>query len=247
MSGWKFEMEPVDVPQVETKYRKIITKLPVPESLGVFDDLNKYEARAMHGQLPVVWDRAEGFQVFDAYGNCWIDFTSTIFVANAGHANPAIVAALDKVVNQKLLHTYTFAHEKRRRFLQKLIEITPPQFEKAFLLSAGTEATECAIKLMRLNGQLKDAKKIGIVSFKGAMHGRTMAAEMLKGNTDSSSWVGYHDPNIYHLPFPYPYPQKKPGFDWAEQFHHDIKVLAQQGLDFNSLAGFIVESSLPLY
>ena len=42
------------------------------------------EAQAMHGQFPMIWDKADNFQIFDKWGNVWIDFTSTIFVANAG-------------------------------------------------------------------------------------------------------------------------------------------------------------------
>ena len=33
----------------------------------------------MHGQIPVVWDKAR-FQVYDKWGNKWLDFSSTIFV-----------------------------------------------------------------------------------------------------------------------------------------------------------------------
>ncbi|MEJ5227792.1 aminotransferase class III-fold pyridoxal phosphate-dependent enzyme [Thermodesulfovibrio sp.] len=241
MTGWKFNMVPVDVPRVNTRYRKINTKLPVPESLKIFNVLEKYESRSMLGQLPIVWDRAEDFQVFDPYGNCWIDFTSTIFVANSGHANPQIINAIQKIVNKKLLHTYTFAHEIRSQFLKRLIEITPKQFEKAFLLSAGTEATECAIKLMRMYGQTINPSKIAIISFKGAMHGRTMGAEMLKGDDKSSSWIGYMDPNIYHLPIPYPWIVNE-NVNWKEQFRCDMEVLKSKGLDFKNIAGFMVES-----
>ena len=42
----------------------------------------------MHGQIPLIWDKAQNFQVHDKWGNKWLDFTSTIFVANSGHANP---------------------------------------------------------------------------------------------------------------------------------------------------------------
>ncbi len=248
MSGWNFNMTPVRVPKVRTRYRKIVTKLPVPESLSLFKDLEKYESRSMHGQMPVIWDRAKDFQVYDGYGNCWIDFTSTIFVTNTGHANPAIVSSLSKTIKHGLLHTYTFAHESRREFIKYLIKISPRQFEKAFLLSAGTEATECAIKLMRLNGQLQQSKKVGIISFLGSMHGRTMGAEMLKGNPASSAWIGYLDPHIYHLPFPYPWDEQlKPlpaDYDWQKRFENDIQGLKDKGVDFNTLAGFMIESYL---
>ena len=244
---YQFSQTTVDVPPVSTKYRNIETALPAPETLQVLLDLERYESRSMHGQLPIVWDRAEDFQVYDACDNCWIDFTSTIFVANAGHANPQIISALKKAIDNKLLHTYTFAHETRALFLKKLIEITPDQYEKAFLLSAGTEATECAVKLMRMHGQTISSKKLGIVSFQGAMHGRTMGAEMLKGDPRQSAWIGYRDPNMHHLPFPYPWSVKDSvdkEFDWAKLFQEDMNVLKAKGLNFDDIAGFIVESYL---
>lgn len=245
--GYQFSQTPVDVPLVHTKFRKIKTTIPAPETLKVLLDLEKFESRSMHGQLPIVWDRAEDFQVYDAYGNCWIDFTSTIFLTNVGHANPLITSALKKIIDHKLLHTYTFAHEIRALFLKKLIEITPNQFEKAFLLSAGTEATECAVKLMRMHGQTISPEKLGIVSFQGAMHGHTMGAEMLRGDPHQSTWIGYKDPNIYHLPFPYPWTARNPlskRYYWARHFEDDMQALKAKGLNFDNIAGFIVESYL---
>ncbi len=248
MSGWNFNMTPIKVPKVDTKYRKIVTKLPVPESLRLFRELESYESRSMHGHMPVVWNKAVDSLIYDGYGNCWIDFTSTIFVTNAGHANQAIISALGKMLKQKLLHTYTFVHKSRVEFIKKLIHISPRQFEKAFLLSAGTEATECALKLMRLNGQRQQANKVGIVSFLGSMHGRTMGAEMLKGNPTSSAWIGYLDPHIYHLPFPYPWDEQlqqlPPDYDWQKRFESDIQGLKDKGVDFSTLAGFMIESYL---
>ena len=44
----------------------------------------------MHGQLPIVWNKAKGFNIFDIKSNKFIDFTSTIFVANIGHSNPTL-------------------------------------------------------------------------------------------------------------------------------------------------------------
>jgi len=245
--GYQFSQTPVNVPHVHTKYREIKTAIPAPETLKVLLDLEKYESRSMHGQLPIVWDKAEDFQVYDVCRNCWIDFTSTIFVTNAGHANSQITSALRRTIDHKLLHTYTFAHETRASFLKKLIEITPGQFEKAFLLSAGTEATECALKLMRMHGQTISPGKLGIISFQGAMHGRTMGAEMLKGDPRESAWIGYTDPNIHHLPFPYPWTAKDPldkRYDWARHFEEDMEVLKAKGLNFDNIAGFMVESYL---
>ena len=88
---YQFLRTPTKVPHIRSKYREIKTEIPAPGTEAILLDLEKYESRSMHGQLPIVWDRAEDFLVYDKSGNCWIDFTSTIFVANAGHANPHIV------------------------------------------------------------------------------------------------------------------------------------------------------------
>ena len=113
MATFDFSREPVEVPQVKTQFRCIQTALPVPESLDVFEQLERLESRSMHGQMPIIWDRAKNFQIFDKWGNCWIDFTSTIFVANAGHANDAISESLKKMLDKELLHTYTYASDIR--------------------------------------------------------------------------------------------------------------------------------------
>jgi 4-aminobutyrate aminotransferase/(S)-3-amino-2-methylpropionate transaminase len=200
-----FSLTPVDVPKVSTKYRKIVTAIPVPESIPMFAELEQLESNSMHGQLPVVWDRAKDVNVFDPWGNQWLDFTSTIFVANSGHGNPKIVDAIVSTATKPLLHTYTYLSQERLDYLRYLIQETPDYLEKAFLLSAGTEATECALKLMRLNGQRVGKRKLGILTFQGNWHGRTMGAQQLSGIESQKEWIGYKDPNIFTLPFPYPW------------------------------------------
>ena len=246
MSGFSFSRIPVHVLKIQTKYRKISTALPVPESLPILHDLDRYESRSMHGQMPIVWDHAEDFQISDKYGNTWIDFTSTIFVTNAGHANPKIREALKRLIDQKLLHSYTYSTEIRRDFIKKLIEFTPPQFEKAFLLSSGTEATECALKLMRMQGKAIGKRSPGIVSFEESMHGRTLGAQMMGGTPAAREWIGYEDPNIFRLPFPYPWQikdEKGRQISGEALFSTHIEQLKQKGINPETdICGFILES-----
>ncbi len=238
-----FSLEPVSTDPIRTQYRSIQTAIPVPESLPLLKALDTYESHSMHGQLPIVWDRAEGFQVHDAWGNTWIDFTSTIFVTNSGHGNPRILKALQAVLDKPLLHTYTYASQERVDYLKYLIENTPNQFEKAFCLSSGTEATEVALKLMRLHGRLTSPKKIGIICIEGNWHGRTLGAQMMGFNPSQKEWIGYLDPHIYHIPFPYP---------WSDDAMKDPAVFARKGLEKllsekqidadTDLCGFLLET-----
>ena len=93
-----YRSQPRIVPRVETKYRRIVTGIPAPESLATLQALERNEPLAMQGQPPIVWNRAEGFQVYDGCGNCWIDWTSGVLVANAGHGRREVIDALRRGV-----------------------------------------------------------------------------------------------------------------------------------------------------
>jgi 4-aminobutyrate aminotransferase-like enzyme len=240
MASGVFSHKSIDVDKVATKYRAIKTAIPVPESIPILEKMYGLESQAMHGQFPMIWNRASDFQIFDKWGNVWIDFTSTIFVANAGHGNKRIIQALKDVLDKPLLHTYTYASQERIDYLDYLIANTSKQFEKAFLLSAGTEATEAALKLMRLNGKKKGKRNGGVICFNGAFHGRTMGAQMMTGNKQARDWIGYQDPNIYHLNFPYPWDIDNP----KDFFNTEIKqLLDDKSLDADKdLCGFMLET-----
>lgn len=245
MAEFDFARTPVDVPRVETAFRKIMTAIPVPDSIPILDSLYRYESRSMHGQMPIVWDRAKDFQVFDKWGNCWIDFTSTIFVANAGHANPRIVSALRDTLDKDLLHTYTYASEIRARFLEALIERTPEELEKAYLVSAGTEASETVVKLMRLYATSQNKKRPGVIAFDGSFHGRTMGAAQISGTSSARTWMGFEDPNVHHLPFPYPWDEN--GLQINEngtvRFERDVDTLQARGINpATDIGGIMFES-----
>ena len=243
MSAGSFSHSPVTVAKVDTKYRKIVTQIPVPESLPLIQQMYSQESRSMHGQMPVIWDRADDFQIYDAWGNVWIDFTSTIFVANAGHGNKRIIDALKAVIEKPLLHTYTYPSKERIDYLDYLIKNTPSQFEKAFLLSAGTEATEAALKLMRMNGQKSGKKRGGVICFENAFHGRTMGAQMMTGSKKAKEWIGSQDPNIHHLPFPYPWLDEVKS-NPKEFFHKSLnELLAKNKLNPKTdICGFMLET-----
>jgi 4-aminobutyrate aminotransferase / (S)-3-amino-2-methylpropionate transaminase / 5-aminovalerate transaminase len=240
MAGNGFSHQPIKVEKILTKYRTIKTKIPVPECIPMLEKMYQLEAQAMHGQFPMIWDKADDFQIYDKWGNIWLDFTSTIFVANAGHGNLRIVKALKGVLDKPLLHTYTYASSERIDYLEYLIENTPKQFEKAFLLSAGTEATEVALKLMRLNGQKEGKRRGGVICFNGAYHGRTMGAQMMTGSKPAREWIGSQDPNIHHLNFPYPWEINNPKLF----FEREVEQLLKEK-DLNpekDLCGFMLES-----
>lgn len=239
--AYKFSRIPKKVPPVSTKYRLVKNEIPCIGTKEILDSLDKYESRSMHGQIPIIWDSAKDFNIFDIKGNKFIDFTSAIFFSNVGHSNANVTAAIHNMLDKPILGCYAYGNEVRSRYLKKLVEFCGPGFEKAFLLSAGTETTEAALKLMRMSGQLKNKRRLGIISLENNWHGRTMGAQMMSGNLKQKEWIGYHDKDIHHLSFPYPWALKN---DTGETFFKkSVDALIQTGINpKHDLCGMILET-----
>ena len=241
MSNQIFSTSSKNVPKINTKYRLIQTSIPAPGTSQIIKRLNKVESRSMHGQLPIVWDRADDYSVFDIAGNKWIDFTSTIFVANVGHSNRRVSAAIKNALDRPLYSCYAYANLTRTEYLEKLIAFAGKPFEKAFLLSAGTEATEAAFKLMRMNGRKNAKRRQGIICIENNWHGRTTGAQMMSSNSLQKAWIGYEDRDIHYIHFPYPW--KLTESTGREFLLTELELLVQKGIDLSKdICGFMLES-----
>lgn len=241
MAGHEFSRSPQKVPFVSTANRIIKTAIPAPGTEQILDSLDRYESRSMHGQFPLIWERAVDASVFDIAGNRWIDFTSTIFVANVGHSNPRVTAAMQATMEAPIYSCYAYPNRIRADYLQRLIAFAGKPFEKAFLLSAGTEATEAALKLMRMHGQKQGKRRQGIVCIEGNWHGRTMGAQMMSSNIAQRKWIGFQDADIHHIPFPYPWTLN--GTSPEVFLEAGLEMLAAKGIDLTQdVCGFMLET-----
>lgn len=235
--GKEFSFEPREVPRVETRYRRIVTRLPHPESLPTLEKLRTYEPQSMRGQLPIVWDKAEDIFVYDRYGNRWLDWSSGVLVTNAGHGPREIREAIIDQVNSGLLHNYCFPSEERAALVECLAGIAPEGLKKVFLLTTGSEATECAIKLARAHGIRQGGRrKIGIVGFERGFHGRTMGAQQAGGMAAQKGWIVNLDPAIINAPFPDGYWQEQTGFDTF------LGAIDRAGFKPEEIAGVVMET-----
>jgi len=175
------------------------TEIPGPKSRELLELSDKYEPKCMTQQAPLVWEKAEGVKVTDVDGNTYIDMTSGVLVTNVGHCHPKHVRAIQEAV-ANLMNCYDFPTPARVRFSQKLVEKMPPNLDKAFLVTTGSEATEAAQRVAkRYTGRHE------IVSFYGAFHGRTYGAMSMCGKTGSRKKFGPMMPGVIHVPYPYCY------------------------------------------
>lgn len=235
--GKPFDLTPRDVPAVETKLRRIVPPFPHPEAVKVIRRLYAAEPLSMQGQPPVLWDRAEGFLVSDPYGNRWIDWSSGVLVANAGHSHPDIVAAVHNQADRRLLHNYCFPSEERLELVELLLELAPEGINKVFLLTTGSETTECALKLSRAHGvKVGGPRKHVVVSFGNAFHGRTLGAQMIGGMAALKEWIINLDPGLVQVPFPDGYRVTDTSFEGF------LRALHHLGIGPDQVAGVITET-----
>jgi 4-aminobutyrate aminotransferase-like enzyme len=233
-----YDLTPVKVKKIETKYRSIRTMLPVPESLPIFEELKKSEPRSMAGQPPIIWHKAEGAIVSDKWGNRWIDWSSGVLITNAGHGRKEICERLKKVIDQQLLATYVFVHEGRMELTRELRRLSPdPEKYQVFLLSTGSEATENCIKLAKTYGMEKHgSSKNVIVSYENAFHGRTLGAQLAGGVPRLKTWIGPLDSSFVQVPFPDGYKNEDTSFELF------LKTIKAKGIDPKNICGIISES-----
>lgn len=235
--GKEFSIVPREVPRVETRYRTIVTPLPHPDSIATLEKLRRFEPQSMRGQPPLVWERAEDIFVFDKYGNRWLDWSSGVLVTNAGHGAKEVRQAIVDQVKSGLLHNYCFPSEERAELAEYLASLAPKGLDKVFLLTTGSEATECAIKLSRAMGiQRGGRKKIGIIGFERGFHGRTLGAQQAGGMAGQKTWIVNEDPAIVTVPFPDGYWQTDTSFGTF------LKTAADRGLQPEHVAGVIMET-----
>lgn len=119
--------------------------------------------------------RAEGAHVWDAEGNCYLDFLGAYGALNLGHNHPAIMNALQKVsAYPKLLPTSI--NRLASALAHNLACVTPGELSRCFFGNSGAEAVEGALKLARAA-----TKKNKIVYCENSFHGKTLGALSVTG------------------------------------------------------------------
>lgn len=198
----------------------IITELPGPESRRLEELSKKYEPASIKKQFPIVWKKAKGVTVEDVDGNVFLDFTSSVLIANIGHNHPELIKAIKEQAEENI-HSYNFLNPWRVRLAEKLVSITPESLDRAFFVTTGAEAVDLAVNAVK-----SATGRYEVLSFWGGYHGKSYATMSIGGKTSSREGFGPTMPGVLHAPFPYCYrcPMGKtyPGcgtacFDFAER------------------------------
>ena len=122
-------------------------------------------ARLQEAQVPVLV-RGEGCYVYTDDGSRKIDGLSGLYCTNVGHSFGEELgqAALEQMRELPYATNWTTAHPRSIELSAKLAALAPPNLNRSFFVSSGSEAVEAAWKLARqypaANGEPQRRKAI---------------------------------------------------------------------------------------
>src|SRR5688572_21957582 len=140
-------------------------------------ELQALEARYVmptYARAPVEFVRGEGARLWDVDGKEYLDFFAGLSVHNSGHCHPHIVEAITQQAGRLAGSSNLFYTEPAMHLAARLADSSLGG--RVFLCNSGTEASECAIKLVRKRAHAAGIERPEIVSLEGGFHGRTLAA-----------------------------------------------------------------------
>ncbi len=119
---------------------------------------------------------AQGATITDSEGNTYIDCVGGYGLFNLGHNNPDIIESLTDQLKEQQLLTKPLISEIQVRLAECIEKITPGELSCSFILNSGSEAIDCAIKLVRLHRGGKT-----IITAQKSFHGHTFGALTASG------------------------------------------------------------------
>lgn len=171
-------------------------------------------------KLNISYIRAEGLNLYDQGGNCYLDFIAQYGAVPFGYNPPEIKASITEFLDSNIpTMVQPSVPVKAVELAERLFEITPGNMAQATFCQSGAEAVETAIKLARsTTGRPK------VLSAKNSFHGKTMGALSATGR------------GVYQKPFFAPVP----GFETVA--FNDLNALEDVlSRDGQNIAAFMVE------
>jgi putrescine aminotransferase len=159
----------------------------MPNGIESSEDMRLFEAygRLISSSYPAFMNKmglnrvaakAQGATITDSDGRVYIDCVGGYGLFNVGHNNPAIIQSLIEQLEEQQLYTKPLISEIQVRMAECLEKIVPGDLTCSFILNSGSEAIECAIKLVRLHRGGKS-----IITAQNSFHGHTFGALSASG------------------------------------------------------------------
>ena len=129
--------------------------------------------------------RAEGSFFYTPEGKRYFDLVAGVSVSNVGHANPAVVEAVQKQAAD-YMHIMVYGEMVERpqvEYARRIAELAPGDLNCIYFVNSGAEAVEVALKLAkRYTGRTE------LISMRRAYHGSTHGAMSMMGTPEGEEW-----------------------------------------------------------
>ena len=143
-------------------------------TVGELQGLEARYAMPTYARAPVEFVRGQGAWLWDSEGREYLDFFAGLAVHSAGHCHPLVVDAIREQAGRLAGSSNLFYSEPVLRLGERLVSSSLGG--RAFVANTGTEANECAIKLVRKHAHDRGIERPEIVVLEHAFHGRTLGA-----------------------------------------------------------------------
>ncbi len=135
--------------------------------------------------------RAEGVFFYTPDGRRFYDLVSGVSVNNVGHANPAVIEAVQRQAAD-YMHVMVYGELIERpqvRYAARIAELLPAPLECVYFVNSGAEAVEVALKLAK-----RATGRTELISMRRAYHGSTHGAMSMMGAPEGEEWKGAFRP-----------------------------------------------------
>lgn len=130
-------------------------------------------------------ERAEGVFFYTPQGKRYYDLVAGVSVSNVGHANPAVVRAVQEQA-ARYMHVMVYGEiveTPQVEYATKIASLLPAGLESVYFVNSGAEAVEGALKLAkRFTGRTE------LISMRRAYHGSTHGAMSMMGAPEGEEW-----------------------------------------------------------
>ena len=153
-----------------------------------------------YARKPISFKEGKGSYLFTENGDKYLDFVQGIATNILGHCHDHLVKTIQEQ-SKKLWHvSNAFVIPDQERLAKRLTDNSFADF--VCFQNSGTEATEASIKIARKYfHKIGKMEKNRIITFKGAFHGRTLAALFAANNPKHIDGFGPKIEGFDQVPF----------------------------------------------
>ena len=166
------------------------------------------DAKSLKKKGARVITRAEGIYLWDSDGNRLLDGMAGLWCVNVGYGRKVLAQTAMRQLEELPYYNTFFqtTHPPAVALSEKLAELSPPGFNRVFLVNSGSEANDTVLRMIRRYWALMDQpQRRVVISRINAYHGSTVASASMGGQSFIHKIDGLPIPEIEHIEEPYWY------------------------------------------